>query len=221
MQVVIVGAGGHGRVVREMLRAGGEHQAIGFIDSVPALAGTQVAGLPVFGGANQLGRVRQQQKVRHAIVAIGDSRVRMRYARMLQEQGYELVNAIHPTASIAKTAVLGTNLVIAALAAICNEARIGDSCILNTGCVVDHECELDEAVHVCPKAALAGRVRVQEAAWIGIGATVIQCLSIGRHATLGAGAAVIRDVPEFATVVGVPGRVIRISPPPDAEPAIQ
>ena len=213
MQVLIIGAGGHGRVVLEILRSGGKYEPIGFIDSAPALAGTRVGGLPVFGANHLLSKVRQQQKVRHAIVAIGDNRVRPRYAAMLREQGWELISAIHPAASIAKTAALGTNVVIASQSAVCNEARIGDSCILNTGCVVDHECELAEAVHVCPRAALAGRVRCGAGAWVGIGASVIQCLSIGQHAVIGAGAAVIRDVPDFATVVGVPARVLKIAEP--------
>jgi len=220
MQVLIIGAGGHGRVVLEILRAGGQYQPVGFIDSAPALTGTKVGGLPVFGGANLLSKLRQQQKVRHAIVAIGDNRVRPRYAALLREQGFELLNAIHPTASVAKTAILGTNIVIAAQSAVCNEARIGDSCILNTACVIDHECELEEAVHVCPKVALAGRVRAGAASWLGIGSTIIQCLSIGQNATVGAGAVVIRDVPDSATVVGVPARVIKTSAPPDGEPSI-
>lgn len=221
MQVLIIGAGGHGRVVLEMLRAGGQYQPVGFIDSTPALMGTKVGGLPVFGGANLLAKVRQQQKVNHAIVAIGDNRVRPRYAELLREHGFALINAIHPTASVAKTAVLGSNIVIAAQSAVCNEARIGSSCILNTACVVDHECELADAVHVCPRAALAGRIRVGTGAWLGIGSTVIQCLSVGRYATVGAGAVVIRDVPDFATVVGVPARIIKTTPPPDAEPTIE
>jgi sugar O-acyltransferase (sialic acid O-acetyltransferase NeuD family) len=221
MQVLIIGAGGHGRVVVDILRAGGQFQPAGFIDSTPSLAGTTVAGLPVFGGANQLSKVRQQHKLRHAIVAIGDNRVRLRYAALLKEQGFELINAIHPTASIAATASLGRNIVIAAQVAVCNEATIGDSCILNTGCVVDHECELGKAVHVCPGTNVAGRVRVGACAWLGIGCTIIQCLSIGQHAIVGAGTVVIRDVPDFATVVGVPARVIKTNPPPDAEPVIE
>ncbi|HXE51732.1 MAG TPA: acetyltransferase [Tepidisphaeraceae bacterium] len=213
MKVVIIGAGGHGKVVLDILREAGKHEPVGFVDSTPALTGTVVGGKPVFGPANLLPKLRQRG-IEAAIVAIGDCRVRAQYARMLLEQGFELVNAIHPTASISSTATIGSNVVIAPMAAVCTEAKIGDSVILNTSCVVDHECEIGEAAHICPGVHLAGRVRVGAGAWVGLGANVIQCLSIGEHATVGAGAVVIRDVPAYATVVGCPARVIKTSEPP-------
>ncbi|HSU68983.1 MAG TPA: acetyltransferase [Tepidisphaeraceae bacterium] len=212
MKVVIVGAGGHGKVVLDILRAANEHEPAGFVDSFANRAGTAYAGLPIFGTANVLPKLRQQG-IRGAIVAIGDCRARQQYASVLREQSFELINAIHPTASVSPTATLGKNVVIAALVAVCTEATIADSVILNTGCVVDHECEIGEAAHVCPGAHLAGRVRVGPGAWIGLGANVIQCMSIGEHATVGAGAVVIRDVPAHATVVGVPARIIKTATP--------
>ncbi|HEY2586707.1 MAG TPA: acetyltransferase [Tepidisphaeraceae bacterium] len=214
MQIVIIGAGGHGKVVLDILRAAGEEEPVGFVDSSPSRAGGRIGGLPIFGPANVLPKLRQQG-VRGAIVAIGDCRARVQYAAVLREQGFELVNAIHPTSSVSPTAVLGWNVVIAAQAAVCTDARIEDSVILNTACVVDHESEIGAGVHVCPGAHLAGRVRVGAGAWIGIGANVIQCLSIGEHAMVGAGAVVIRDVPAHSTVVGVPARVIKSAAPPD------
>jgi sugar O-acyltransferase (sialic acid O-acetyltransferase NeuD family) len=214
MQIVIIGAGGHGKVVLDILRAAGEDEPVGFVDSSPSRAGGRIGGLPIFGPANVLPKLRQQG-IRGAIVAIGDSRARVQYASILREQGFELVNAIHPSSSVSPTAAMGRNVVVAAHAAVCTEARIEDSVILNTACVVDHECEIGAGAHVCPGAHLAGRVRVGAGAWIGIGANVIQCLSIGEHATVGAGAVVIRDVPAGSTVVGVPARVIKSSGEPD------
>jgi UDP-perosamine 4-acetyltransferase len=212
MDVVILGAGGHGRVVLEILRAAGRFNPIGFIDANTSLTGTQIGGVPVLGAANQLLKVRQN-KVRHAIVAIGDNRTRRRYAQTLLEHGFDLINAIHPTASIASTATLGANVVLAAGAVICTEARLGDCVIVNTNAVVDHECEICDAVHLCPGALLAGRVRVGGGAFVGLGAKVIQCLSIGDDAVIGAGAVVLKDVPAGATAVGVPARVVKIAPP--------
>lgn len=214
MQIVIIGAGGHGKVVLDILRAAGDAEPVGFVDSSPSRAGGRIGGLPIFGPANVLPKLRQQG-VRGAIVAIGDGRARVQYASLLREQGFELINAIHPTSSVSPTAVLGRNVVVAAQSAVCTDARIEDSVILNTACVVDHECEIGAGVHVCPGAHLAGRVRVGAGAWIGIGANVIQCLSIGEHAMVGAGAVVIRDVPAHSTVVGVPARVIKAAVPPD------
>ena len=206
--MVIVGAGGHGKVVLDILRAAEKYKPIGFLDADPALAESYVGGLPVLGSINAIATLRRQ-RVRRAVVAIGDNRTRAKYAALLLEQGIELVNAIHPAAFVSPTASIGSNVVVAARAAVGTEARLADSVIVNTSAVVDHECDLGEAAHVCPGAALAGRVRVGRGAFIGAGARVIQCRTVGVHATVGAGAVVIRDVLDDSTVVGVPARPVR------------
>jgi sugar O-acyltransferase (sialic acid O-acetyltransferase NeuD family) len=206
MDVLIVGAGGHGKVVLDILRAGGKHKPIGFIDSDTTLTGTTVGGLAVLGTMNQIAKIKG--KAKGVIVAIGDNRTRRSYAQLLAEQGFELITAIHPAAIVSTTAKIGRNVVIAANATICTEVQIGDSAIINTGAIVDHECEIGEAVHICPGARLAGRVRVASGCMVGLGASIIQCLQIAQDATIGAGAVVIRDVPASATVVGVPAKPI-------------
>jgi UDP-perosamine 4-acetyltransferase len=211
MDVLIVGAGGHGKVVLDILRAGATYNPIGFIDADPALAGTSVGGLPVLGHLNALAKLKG--KVSAAIVAIGDNRARPGYSQKLRERGFELINAIHPSAVASTMAKLGRNVVIAAGVVISTEAAIGDDVILNTSAIVDHECEIGPAVHICPGAAIAGRVRIGEGAFIGLGCRIIQCLTIGEHATIGAGAVVIRDIPPGATAVGVPARVIKTAQP--------
>src|SRR4051794_40664418 len=109
MDLVIIGAGGHGRGVLDILPARGEHTVVGFVDADASLAGTSVGGLPVLGPANQLPKLRQK-KVRGAVVAIGDNRARLRYAGTAIEQGLELVKAIHPAACISPSATVGRNV---------------------------------------------------------------------------------------------------------------
>lgn len=208
MDTVIIGAGGHGKVVLDILQTEGKHRVVGFLDADASLAGTTVAGVPVIGGINQLLRLKSQ-KVRAALIAIGDNRVRRQYAREAIDAGLELITAVHPRASVARSATIGRNVVIAMNASVCADARIGDSAVVNTAAIVDHECVVGEAVHVCPGAALAGRVRVDELAFIGMGARIIQCLTIGARSVVGAGAVVRVDLPADVLAVGVPARIVK------------
>ena len=208
---VIVGAGGHGRVVLDILMRAGSHRVIGFLDSNPDLRGRRMDGVPILGGIEVLPDLRKDG-LAGAVVAIGDNGVRRSFADQIEELGIELINAIHPSANLAHNVTLGRNVVIAAGALVCAHCQIGDSVILNTGCIVDHESMIGTAAHICPGARLAGRVTVESGAFVGIGATVLQGLRIGCEAVVGGGAVVIRDVPALTTVVGVPARTAREAP---------
>jgi sugar O-acyltransferase (sialic acid O-acetyltransferase NeuD family) len=206
---IIIGAGGHGKVVLDILQAGNQYSPVGFVDADPKLAGTRVGGLPVFGAIHLLTRLITQHRIGAVMIAIGDNRARSSYARTVDDLRVPLINAIHPSAVVSRSATLGRNVMIAANAVVCTEANIGDFSIINTAATVDHECEIGQAVHICPGAHLAGRVRVENDAFIGLGANIIQCLKIGTGATIGAGAVVLRDVPPHATAVGTPARIIK------------
>jgi UDP-perosamine 4-acetyltransferase len=208
MNVVIIGAGGHGKVVLDILRAAGQYSPVGFIDADVFRAGSTAGGLPVLGSINMLPKLRRQD-VAGAIVAIGDNRVRRSYAGLVFESGLQLISAIHPSAIISPMVNIGTNVVVAAGAILCTEVRIADSVIVNTGATIDHECQVGPAVHICPGSILAGRVQVEEEAFIGMGAKLLPCVRIGARAVVGAGAVVREDVAEGTTVVGVPARMVR------------
>lgn len=213
MKAIIIGAGGHGRVVLDILRLVGEVEPVGFVDADNSRAGAVVDGLPVLGAINMLPKILKQD-VRAAIVAIGDNRIRLSYAGIVKEHGLEMISAIHPRALISPTAKIGTNVVIAAGAILSTNAHVADSCIINTGAIIDHECRIGAGVHICPGVLLAGRVEVETGAFVGLGAKVLPCLRIGAHATVGAAALVREDVPAHATVVGVPARVISVQTEP-------
>src|ERR1019366_5835477 len=216
METLIIGAGGHGKVVLDILLSQGKYRPIGFVDAEAKLTGTRVGGLPVFCGIHLLNKLKSQHRIQTAIIAIGDNRARCAYVKTIEDHGLELINAVHPAASVSASAVLGRNVVIAAHAVVCTESKIADLVIINTSTIVDHECEIGPAAHICPGANLAGRVRIGSAAFIGLGANIIQCLTIGDGATIGAGAVVLRDVPPGAIAVGVPARIIKAAPPPAA-----
>jgi sugar O-acyltransferase (sialic acid O-acetyltransferase NeuD family) len=207
---LILGAGGHGRVVLDILMSMGRFDVVGFVDSNPDLKGRRIDGLEVLGSLHDVPLIQNERRVDCAIVAIGDNGVRRHFADRLEQYGIELINAIHPSARLAHNVSLGRNLVIAAGSVVCAHCQIGDSVILNTGCIVDHESLIGTATHICPGARLAGRVAVESGAFVGIGATIIQNLRIGYEAVVGAGAVVIRDVAPMSTVVGVPAREIKL-----------
>ena len=206
---LILGCGGHGRVVLDILMQGGEFDPVGFVDSNRNYIGRRVDGIPVLGHPDQLPDLRASLGVGRAIVAVGNNGVRRAFADQLEHWGFELINAIHPSANLARNVSLGRNIVVAAGALVCAHCQIGDSVILNTGCIIDHESFIGTATHVCPGARIAGRVTIESGAFVGIGATIIQSLRIGYEAVVGAGAVVIHDVAPMSTVVGVPAHETR------------
>lgn len=208
---LILGCGGHGRVVLDILVNAARYEVAGFVDSNPSMIGRRIDGVEVLGSPEDLPRLREKCNARAAIVAIGDNGVRRAFGDRLETQGFELINAIHPSANLARNVSLGKNIAIAAGALLCAHVQIGDSVILNTGCIVDHETMIGTATHVCPGARIAGRVTVESGAFVGIGATIIQSVRVGYEARIGAGAVVIRDVAPMSTVVGVPARPIPAS----------
>lgn len=211
MEIVILGAGGHGRVVLDVLVQAKTHKAVGFLDNNKSLHGRRVDGLPILGGLERLQDLRDRG-IRGAIVAIGDNGVRRAMADVLDQEGFTLVNAIHPSAQLATTVSTGKGVVIAAGALVCAHCQIGDYGILNTGCIIDHESMIGTCAHICPGVRLAGHVTVEAGAFVGIGATVVQNIRVGFEAVIGAGSVVVNDVQPMTTVVGVPARVIKAAP---------
>ncbi len=207
---LILGCGGHGRVVLDVLRNEGRFEPLGFVDSNPAMVGRRVDGIEVLGTPDDLPRLQNDCPATRAIVAIGNNGVRRALADRLENEGYELISTVHPSANVALNASVGRNVVIAAGALVCAHCQIGDSVILNTGSIVDHESLIGTATHVCPGARLAGRVTIESGAFVGIGATIIQNVRVGCEAVIGAGAVVINDVAALSTVVGVPARSIKM-----------
>jgi sugar O-acyltransferase (sialic acid O-acetyltransferase NeuD family) len=210
MKIAIVGAGGHGRVVLDIFRNNHQFEIAGFLDSSPALHHCLVDGIEVLGDLSLLERF-SEWGIGGAIVAIGDNRIRQAYAEILEKAGISLVNAIHPSSTVADTARVGKNVVIATGVNVCTHVTIEDYAILNTGCIVDHESHIGLAAHVCPGVRMAGHVTIETAAFIGIGATVVQNTTVGEAAVVGAGAVVINNVPAYNTVVGVPARIVKTS----------
>lgn len=206
--ILLYGAGGHSKVVLDILLLSGQ-EVVGVIDDNPELTGGEFCGIPVLGTSAQLEALRGRASC--GIVAIGNNAVRIEKADLLSSFGFELVTAVHPQATISGRVVLEPGTVVMGGAVINADTRLGRCVIVNTGATVDHDCELAEGVHIAPGANLAGRVKVGVLALVGIGASVIENVRVGCRAVVGAGAAVIADVPDDALVAGVPARIVKLS----------
>jgi len=202
MTVVIVGAGGHGCVVADILLGGrSAHAVAGFVDD-RMMVGLVRMGLPVLGGTSDLPRIPHDG----VIVAIGDNAVRRRVVRDLEDRGERFVQAIHASVIAGLDVAIGPGTMVSAGAIINPGVRIGTSAIVNTGATVDHHTTVGDFVHIAPGVHIAGDVTVGDGALIGIGAIILPGRTIGDGATVGAGAVVVTDVPPGACVIGVPAK---------------
>lgn len=203
--VYLFGASGHAKVIIETLEL--EQKIIGgLIDVNPAI--TSLSAYPVYQKLPNDFDVKKDG----LIVSIGGNAIRKRIVSQLSAI---FITSIHPSANLSKWTVIGEGTVIMAGVSINADCKVGKHVILNTNCSVDHDCVIGDFVHVSPNVALAGDVSVGEGTHIGIGACVIQGIKIGKWATIGAGATLIKDVPDFAVVVGNPGKIIKFNQPND------
>ena len=203
--IVILGAGGHARVVADLCRCLGREVA-GFLDPAQA-TDAQVGAARVIGADDRLEDPAFVAAHEFAL-GVGDPTVRCRLGRAVAAVGGALPALVHPAACVAADAALGRGAVLLAGAIVNCGSRIGDHAILNTGSTLDHDGELGEGTQLGPGAHLGGDVRTGARVRIGIGASVIQGIRIGEDAVVGAGSAVIRDVAAGETVVGCPARPV-------------
>ena len=190
----MLGAGGHGKVVcRVAQRAGFE--VVGFYDD---FALEPVLGLPILGRFSAAGDFAGG-----LVVSLGRNDVR---AGLFALHSLRAVTLIDPSAIVDSSVSLGVGTVVMAGVVINVDSVIGRNCILNTGCTVDHDCIIEDHVHLCPGTHLAGTVRVGAGSMLGTGCCVIPGRVIGVGCLVGAGAAVVRDLPDGVVAKGVPAR---------------
>lgn len=200
--VTIIGAGGQGKVVLDILKLNG-YEVIGFIDDDNKKIGQKINDIKVIGNTSDLMKNRFSENV---VVALGDNSARKKTFELCTKSGFNMINAIHPSSVICDNVILGKGVVIMAGAVINTNAKIGNNIIINTRSSIDHDCVLENHCQVQPGATLAGTVTVKESATVGSGATIIPNKIIGKNSVVGAGAVVVKDVIDNITVIGVPAK---------------
>ncbi len=212
--VVILGGGGHAKVVIDILEELDRWDVAGCVET--ASEGGDVLGYPILGDNAVLPSLFARG-IRYAVVAIGDNHVRRRETLNLQRLGFQLINAVSPAAVVSRRAVLGEGIVILPGAVLNVGVRIGDGVIINTSATIDHDSTIGPFAHIAPGTTLAGGVSVGEGALLGVGVRVIPRISIGSWSVVGAGALVLADIPNAVVAFGAPARVVSAAgpaPPP-------
>ncbi len=210
MRIVLIGAGGHGRVVwdtLQLIRERDNLKVAAVLDDDARLWGHSFQGLTIQGPVESISHVHADA----ALIAVGDNRARQRVYAFLQSLQMPLANAIHPTAVLGRDVQLGRGIVAFAYVVVNIGAQIRDNVILNTACTVDHDTIVDAHAHLAPGVHLAGGVHVGEGALIGIGSVAIPGVTIGEWTTVGAGSSITHDLPAGVTAFGAPARVLPVS----------
>ena len=197
--MILIGASGHAKVIIDSLEKSNEEINY-LVDANPNIKG--LAGYKVLKEDGYTPLSDEEH-----IISIGSNAIRKSLAeRFTVPYGW----AIHPNAILGDDVSIGQGTVVMAGVIINPSTQIGNHCIINTSSSIDHDCQIEDFVHISPNATLCGTIKIGEGTHIGAGATIIPNLKIGKWATIGAGAVVIKDVPDYAVVVGNPGRIIKI-----------
>lgn len=206
IKLLILGAGGHGKVVADIALTMGIWEEICFLDD--RLEPNEVFGLRVIGKLNEVQNLSAYYT--HAFVALGNNMSRYKWTNKLIDIGYTVPVIKHPNSIISKFASIGEGTVVMPGSIINASSTVGQACIINTNSSIDHDCSIGNAVHISPGVSIGGTVKIEDYTWICIGACIANNISIGRNSIVAAGSAVVQDITSGVLAAGVPAKVKRV-----------
>lgn len=198
--LIIIGAGGHGRVVADCAQETGQYQKIVFLDDCYPER-QENHSWEIIGKVDTFVDYLDSA---HFIVAFGSNKLRQTLLTTLNEANAKIISLIHPSAYVSQHTVIGNGVVIFAKAVINIGSKISDGCIINTAATIDHDCTLQSAVHVSPGVNIAGGVIIGELSWVGIGASIIECITLAANTQIASGSAVTQSTQKNSLYAGAP-----------------
>ncbi len=210
MKILIIGAGGHAKVIVDIIKKENKFEVLGFLDN-SLKKGKKILGYEVLGNEEDLNVLMSKHSIFGGIIAIGDNYSRSLLAKKIKKlcKQFKFINCIHPMSSIAFDVSLGEGNVVMAGATINTSSKIGNHCILNTNCSVDHDNKLLDFSSLAPNAVTAGNVKVGEFSAIGISASILQNISIEDNCIIGAGSMVNKNTKSNSVYFGTPAKFVR------------
>lgn len=215
--IVVIGAGGHGKdvvqLIRDINRERPVWNLIGFVDDNAELAGRTVGGAPVIGSIDVLGDWAAGTV--SAVCAVGCSRMRMHMQETLKARypWLRYPTLVHPTVVIGDNVTVGEGTIVGALTVLSMDVAIGKHALIHHGCTIGHDSALGDYASIMPGTNVSGNVTVALAAYVGANATLLPGVVVGEYATVGAGAVVTVSLPSHCTAVGVPAKPIKFHNP--------
>lgn len=208
---VIIGGGGHAKVLIEILQLEGRYSPYAITDGDPSKRGNKILGIPIVGTDTELPKLLENN-VQHFIVgtgSVGKNQVRKRLFNKGCKAGFEPLTALHPTGKISGSAHIENGTALMAGAIVNVDSKIGKNCVINSGAIVEHDCHIADHVYLSSGVCLSSTVKINCGAFLGIGATIKQTVQIGAWSIIGAGSVVLDDVPPKTIVAGVPAKIIK------------
>lgn len=206
MDLVVIGEGGHSKVIRDLIHSKSDSKIIAILDD--KYDELTLINEVYIGPTSSAHLLLNRMNHLKFVIAIGNNEVRKSIVTKLDLSKENYISLIHYSAIVSSSASIGSGTVIMANTIVSADTVVGDHVIINSGAIVEHDNHIGDFVHIAPKATLTGSVTVNEGTMIGAGATVIPGKSIGEWAIIGAGATVISDIPTNSTAVGTPAKII-------------
>lgn len=204
-KVVIIGAGGHAKVIADIIEKSGDI-VYGFLDDNKEIGETIIKTYKVLGKVSECKYLQSDIKELYFVIAIGNNYIRK---DIYERYTLNYYTAIHPSCNLGIDVKIKEGTVIMPNVCINTSSKIGKNCIINTGAIIEHDNEIQDYVHISPNVTICGTVKIGSFTHIGAGAVVKNNLSITDNCTIGAGAVVVKNIEEKGTYVGVPAKIVK------------